>query len=541
MTKSKKNTLALLAESLQEMEEQRNISIENVSKALKVAIETAYSKNAHDDEVECRCDIDLASGDVKLFWIRDVVEVLEHDFDDDICVTLEEARKTMKNAKVGDKFETLVPLDSLSRLVYQRIQSGFTQQLAEISKKLVYDKFKKIEKNIITGEVERVEEGKYVLVNLGEANGYMSYKDTIPGEKYRVGDLIKVYVKSVNMDSKKEPISLSRSDAGFLFKLFSQEIVEIDNGDVYIRNIARLPGVRSKVVVSSKIPGLDAAGTCIGRNGTRIAKIVEQLNNGQEKIDVIQYYDDPCMMVKAALSPAIVQSMRIRSEQMEMDVYNKETKQKEKKSFFGKVCDVAVSNETFQIAIGSKGQNAFLAKKLSKFDKLNIKKVEEVFGDSGYRSMAEIEAEYEARVNPNKIVEETKQTAEEIIGDEDNTVIIEEVIKDTAKKETSVVSEGKKETKEVYVSNDVSKGPHISVVEEKKEEKVEEKVSTGPSKKSLKKEEEEKKKMLEEESKKKGMNIYTEEELAELENEDIEDDEEEEIDYEDYEDYYEDM
>ena len=368
----------------------------------------------------------------------------------------------------------------------------------------------------------------------------MPFKETIPGEVYNVDETIKVYVKEVNMESKKESIILSRSDARFLFKLFSHEIPEIENGDIYIRSIARLPGVRSKIVVSSKVPGLDAAGTCIGKSGSRIIKIVEQLARGAEKIDVIEYYDDPLLTLKAALSPAIVEGIGTRKEPMKAMVYSSETKRKEEKSFIGEVADVVVSNETFTLAIGIRGQNAFLAKKLSKFDKLNIVRVDDALGKINYRRMAEIEAEYAAKNNgfvseEEVIVRPTVET-KPVTNVETETISKREFNKEAVPTPTPTTIEEYVEVTPISVA----KGPHINVVEvEKKEETpVEVEVHTGPSKKSIKKEEELAKKLAEEEARRNGMAIYSEEELAEFEQEEYIDEEEDEIDYEDYDEYY---
>jgi len=511
---------------------------------LERAIAKAYENKAFDvDGVMARCEINEAKGSINVYWQREVVEKIEHELDLPLMISLEEARKTNKNIQIGDIFETVVPFESFRREIVQSIKSLFIQNAAEAKKNQIYETFKEIEGTIVTGRVDKVEEGKYITINIGnKVSGYMSVKDSIPGEKYKRDDLIKVYIKEVSKDAKRPSIiQVSRSDARFLFKLFSKEIVEVENGDVYIRKIARLPGIRSKIAVSSKIEGLDAAGTCIGKNGSRIQKIVEQLNNGQEKIDVVQYYDDPLMMLKSALSPAKVEGIAVSEGPIVVSKFNKDSKQKENRTVIGKIATVIVSNETYSLAIGIKGQNAFLAQKLSSFDKLEIKRVDDAFGTISYKRMADIEEEYNRANNivkevvvDNSYEEENKY--EYVKGAENTVNTVEEVTEEV------VVKEEKKTEESKYVSRvAVPKAEHISVVEEKKVEEVktEDTEDKGPSKKALKRAAEEEAAAKLEEAKKNFQPVYTEEELAAMDEEDKEAEEaENNYDEEDYDEYY---
>ncbi len=493
--------------ALKALEGEKNIPSEIVIESLKQALVLAYQQkieNAKDSMA--RVEIDPKKGNIKMYAQKNIVEEVEDDY---LEISLEDAKVYNPDYKVGDIFEKEVNVDDYNRMAALYVKQILRQKLREAEKQVIYDEYIDHKDDIIVGVIERVQPN-YCLINVGKTNALMPSNMMIPNEKYEVGQNIKVYVVDVDKKAQGAQVVVSRSDPNFLKRLFEQEIIEIYDGTVEIRSISREPGERAKVAVSSRNPDVDAPGACIGQKGIRIQRITTQIAN--EKIDVIQYYEEPELFIAEALKPANVYGVALNEEDHS--------------------AIAIVPNEEFSLAIGKRGQNARLAVKLTKW-KVDIKTVDDALRDGiKYETMAEIKARYAASKYPT-FVEEVTEAVEEVVTPVEEVVteevVTETVVEPVVEEVVAPVEEVKvEEIEKVVIKPMVKKENHISVVEETKEEiKVE--VKAQPKKEKAKKED--KVEEVKNEAPKNYMPIYTQEELDEFE-------EEEDIEYYDDDDSY---
>lgn len=493
--------------ALKALEGEKNIPSEIVIESLKQALVLAYQQkieNAKDSMA--RVEIDPKKGNIKMYAQKNIVEEVEDDY---LEISLEDAKVYNPDYKVGDIFEKEVNVDDYNRMAALYVKQILRQKLREAEKQVIYDEYIDHKDDIIVGVIERVQPN-YCLINVGKTNALMPSNMMIPNEKYEVGQNIKVYVVDVDKKAQGAQVVVSRSDPNFLKRLFEQEIIEIYDGTVEIRTISREPGERAKVAVSSRNPDVDAPGACIGQKGIRIQRITTQIAN--EKIDVIQYYEEPELFIAEALKPA--------------NVYGVALNEADHSAI------AIVPNEEFSLAIGKRGQNARLAVKLTKW-KVDIKTVDDALRDGiKYETMAEIKARYAASKYPT-FVEEVTEAVEEVVAPVEEVVteevVTETVVEPVVEEVVAPVEEVKvEEIEKVVIKPMVKKENHISVVEETKEEiKVE--VKAQPKKEKAKKED--KVEEVKNEAPKNYMPIYTQEELDEFE-------EEEDIEYYDDDDSY---
>jgi len=497
--------------ALKELEGDKNIPSEIVLDSLKQALVQAYQQkieNAKDSMV--RVEIDPKKGTIRMFAQKNIVEEVEDDY---LEVSLEDAKVYNPDYKVGDIFETEVNVDDYNRMAALYVKQILRQKLREAEKQIIFDEYIKHKDDIIVGTVERVEPN-FCLINLGKANALMPASNRIPNENYQIGQLIKVYVLDVDKKAQGAQVIVSRTDVGFLKRLFEQEIIEIYDGTVEIRSIAREPGERAKVAVSSRNKDVDAPGACIGQKGIRIQRITSQIAN--EKIDVIQYYDEPELFIAEALKPANVYGIAIDEENHS--------------------AIAIVPNDEFSLAIGKRGQNARLAVKLTKW-KIDIKTIDDALREGiRYETLNDIKLRYAAPV--------VSEPQEEVYFDEVEETVAPVVETPVVKEEVVVAPVEEKPAKQeeviekVVIKEMVKSANHISVVEEAP--KVEEvKVSKPKAKKETKKEE-----VVEEtpvyEAPKNYMPIYTQEELDEFDEEEEYNDYDDDDRYDEYDDdsYY---
>jgi len=254
-----------------------------------------------------------------------------------------EAKKINKGVKVGDILE--IKLESKSdygRIAAQTAKQVIVQKIREAERDSMFNEYKKKENQVINGIIQRIE-GRTVYVDLGKSIGALFSSEQIEGEKYRIGQRIRVYLSKVESDSRGPGISLSRKHPEMVRKLFELEVPEVFAGTVEIKSIAREAGLRTKVAVFSKEEGLDPIGSCVGQKGTRVQSVIEEL--GGEKIDIILWNKNPKKFISASLSPAKVLDVEI----------NEETRE----------ARVKVPQEQLSLAIGRQGQNVRLAAKLT--------------------------------------------------------------------------------------------------------------------------------------------------------------------------------
>jgi len=270
-------------------------------------------------------------------------EIEERKFNPKTEIQLTDAKLIKKSVKIGDEIKMkLEEPDEYGRMAAQTAKQVIIQKLREAERDMVFNEFKTKEKEVIAGVIQR-REGRIVLIDLGKAIGVLPQDEQVPGERYNPGDRIKVYVKEVNITPKGPEIVLSRISDEILRKVFYLEIPEISNGLVELKSIAREPGSRSKVAVWTDSENVDPIGSCVGQRGARIQTIISEL--GGEKVDIIEYSDEPIKFISNALSPAKIVDIRVNSD--------------EKKAV------VTVSGDQLSLAIGKGGQNVRLAARLT--------------------------------------------------------------------------------------------------------------------------------------------------------------------------------
>ena len=524
------------------------------SKKVKDNKKLVANKTLKLDDALVRCDIDLKLGKIDLYHQFKVVN--DDDIEDDfIEIGLTEAQKIDKNLKVGDFYEVPISIQDFSPSDVNRFKTTFLQKISKAEKDALLETYSNRIGEIVTGTVEKADLHS-VIVNLGRTSATLFKNDLIGNETFKPGDQIKVYIESIGKDDKKgNLIKISRSSKGFLKKLFENEVHEIYDQTVIIKDIARKAGVKSKVSVYSNEPNVDASGACIGPNGSRIQAIVSQLGNAKdskEKIDVITYQPNLGLYLEECLKPGVMIGAKI-------DYENKEA--------------IVVTQEgTSSLAIGVKGYNVALTRELTGLNKIDVKDESEALRDGiEYTTMEEfrIEAREEEKRKfreeslKHKEIEvkkdyETKNNFE-IKGDDEDidlpeldeeieTVSTEPVNKEIVEEPKEVIIEPIKEEKakeeiikphkeeEPIEKTEVKTTTTLESLEKSlEEEKAKEK--TKENYKNKKKKEHKEEKASEEDSyiKKdvKKMDIYTEEELAEI---DAELDDEDELD-EDYSEY----
>ena len=337
------NTELLMA--LELLEKERNLKKESMCEALEAAVATAYKKHLG-GAADTHATVDRKTGDIRVYCKKMVVEEV---FDPLIEISLEEAQSIDKKYQLGDMVEFTADPAKFGRIAAITAKQMVVQKIREAERGNIYDEYNEKKNDIMTGKVEKIDR-RGVLVDLGTTETVLMANEQIPGEEYYVGKRIKVYVFEVSRSTKNIQLLISRTHPNLVRKLFEQEVPEIADGTVQIKNVAREAGSRSKISVFSDIKDVDAVGSCVGQKGARVAAVVDELNG--EKIDIVEYSEDPAAYISAALSPAEVVSVDI-------DEINK--------SAF-----VVVPEYQLSLAIGKEGQNARLAARLTGW-KIDIK------------------------------------------------------------------------------------------------------------------------------------------------------------------------
>ncbi len=333
-----------LIQAIDLIEQEKGISKESIMIALKEALEKAYRKQLGSiDDALVRADIDLKKGIIKLFQLKTVVENIEDDF---LEISLEEIKALGLSLQVGDTYQIEASPEDFQKSAAMTVKAILRQKIAEAEKSALYEIYKDKIGEMIVGQVEKIDE-RSAIVNIGRTSVYLPSSKRIPGETFKIGDRIKLYVVDVESTTKGAQIAVSRIHEGFLRRLFEEELPEIYEGTVIIKEIAREAGLRSKVSVYSLDPNVDAAGACIGQNGSRIQKIVAQLGNAKdkEKIDIIAYTENKPLYLVESLKPAQVNGIILDEP--------------------GKKATLIIADENLGTAIGRRGVNPRLASKLT--------------------------------------------------------------------------------------------------------------------------------------------------------------------------------
>ena len=320
--------------------EEKGLPRETVLSVIEQAIAAAWRKDNGDRDMNVRAVLNVSTGEADVYIAREVIED-EVGYNPSTEIPLKEAGK---GAKIGDIVEEKQKVVSFGRVAAMTAKQVVIQRLREAENDAVLAEYEDKVGTIVTGVITRVEP-KIVRIDLGRASGIMPRSEQIDGEYYAVGSRIKVYIKNIEKNDKGAQLILSRGSAEFIECLFRQEVPEIENGTVEIKGIAREAGRRTKIAVSSSVPGVDPVGTFVGGRGVRVQAVMNEIGE-KEKIDVITWSDNASEYIREALSPAEINKVEIE----------------------GKKAKVLVSEEMQSIAIGKQGQNVRLASKLTGYD-----------------------------------------------------------------------------------------------------------------------------------------------------------------------------
>ena len=341
-------------EALEELSIEKGINKNYILDAIETALLTAYKRNFNSQE-NVKIVIDEEKASIKVYSLREVVEEV---FDPAIEIELSDARKIDKKANLGDIVEVEITPANFGRISAQTAKQVILQKLIEAEREIVFSEYSDRQGEIVSGIVQKVDKN-IVIVDLGRIEGIMTLNEQIPGEVYNVNDKIKAYVVEVQKNSKGIPqMIISRTHPGFVRRLFELEIPEIYEGLIEIKNIVREPGSRTKIAVYSKDMNIDPVGSCVGPRGIRIQNILNELKD--EKIDVVEWSEDPVQYIASALSPATVLAVDIDEENMSSKV--------------------VVPDNQLSLAIGKDGQNARLSAKLTGW-KIDIKSETQIKGE----------------------------------------------------------------------------------------------------------------------------------------------------------------
>lgn len=322
--------------------------------AMEAGMANAYKRNT--GVINVKAKVNSETGQIRLFTFKNVVEEVEEGKEDE-QISLDDAKKIVDDIEVGETIDTEVKIipEDFGRVAVLSAKQIIVQKVKEAEKNLINEEFKDKQDEILIGTLSR-EDSKNYYVDLGRAHGVLPKDEIIPGEKLEMGSSIKVYVSKIEFGTKGLFILLSRSHYGFVKRLLESEIPELSDGTVMLYSVARDAGNRSKIAVYSEYDKVDPVGAIIGERGSRINRVLNQLNG--EKIDVILYDKDPVKFIQNALSPAKDVEVRIVDEKSKEAV-------------------AIVNDENSSLAIGKKGQNVKLASRLTKY-KIAIKKVGEL-------------------------------------------------------------------------------------------------------------------------------------------------------------------
>ena len=343
-----------LEQALEQIAEEKGISREEIISMIEASLAAAFRKDYGQKNQNVVVKFDPENLATKVFDVKTVVEIVE---DPQKEIDLEAAQELKKKAKIGDEITTDITPKSgtnFGRIAAQTAKQVIIQKLREAERNVQFSDFKAKERTLQNGIVQRVE-GDTVLVDLGKSTGVLFPSEQIRGERYTIGQRLKVLILHVEPATKGPKITLSRSHPDMVRKLFELEVPEVYNGSVEIKSVAREAGSRSKIAVISTQDGVDPIGSCVGQRGSRVQTIMAELSG--EKIDIIEYSDDPVKFIANSLSPAKILNVQL-------DEANKEAK-------------VGVLEDQLSLAIGKAGQNVRLAARLTgwKID-INGEKIE---------------------------------------------------------------------------------------------------------------------------------------------------------------------
>lgn len=318
---------------------EKNIQVETLYDALESALITASKKMLNKDVDVVEAELDRETGDFRVYANMEVVEEVMDEFTE---ISLEEAKNYVDDVSLGEVLVIDVTPDDFGRIAAQSAKQVITQRIREAEREVIFDKYKNRVGDLIAGTVQRYEKGN-VIIDLGNAEAVMPKKEIPMGERHRYGDRVKAVILDIRKTTKDAQIVLSRATPLLVSKLFDQEVAEIQEGVVSIKFVAREPGKRSKIAVSTSDNDVDPVGACVGMKGSRVQMVVQELRG--ERIDIIEYSSDKRRFVANSLKPASIESVELNKD--------------------GTSALLVVRDDELALAIGKGGVNVQLASQLT--------------------------------------------------------------------------------------------------------------------------------------------------------------------------------
>ncbi len=372
--------------AVEELEKEKEISKDLLIDAIESALVSAYKKN-YGTSQNVRVNINKETGDIDVFMRKDIVEEVK---DDQLEVSIEEAREVDPKYQVGDVIEKQVTPRDFGRIAAQTAKQVVVQRIREAERGMIYDDYSNRQSEIVNGIIQRISNDT-VFINMGKTEGILAATEQVPGEKYVVNSRIKVFIMDVKKTTKGPQVYLSRSHPGLVKRLFELEVPEIQDGIVEIKSISREAGSRTKMAVYTADENVDPVGSCVGSRGSRVQAIVDELFG--EKIDIINWSDNPEKLISSALSPAKVEKVIIHDE--------------------GKSATVIVPDYQLSLAIGKEGQNVRLAAKLCGW-KIDIKSHSQFFPSGDLEDYNEYDNADEPMQSDEVFIEEMPEVVDSI-------------------------------------------------------------------------------------------------------------------------------
>lgn len=332
---------------------EKNVGPDQVLDAIKQAIATAYRKDYGNKEQEIRVSFEEGRDEPVILLVKEVVEEVENE---NFEISLKDAKKIKSTVEEGDEITMDVTPEGYGRIAAQSAKQVILQKLQEAEKQSLYDMFKDREHELLTATVTKVEPN-WVTLEIEGMTVSMPWREQIPGEHYYTGKRIRVFLDTVEQTGKGPQLRISRTHPSLVKKLLELEIPEVRNEDVEIKAIARDAGFRSKVAVSSNSPTIDPIGACVGQKGVRIQAVMDEING--ERVDMIEWSDDPIKLISTALQPAAISAVIIVNGSEHLDEEGRKVKKR---------AAVFVEEAQRPMAIGRKGQNIRLATDLTNFE-----------------------------------------------------------------------------------------------------------------------------------------------------------------------------
>lgn len=354
--------------AIEDICEEKGLNKDIIIETVEAALAAAYRKDYGKPKQMIRAKLNPDTGKAEMFRIYEVLaeedEIKEHEHE----LTLEEAKELDKKAEVGK--EVIIPLpheEEFGRIAAQTAKQVIIQRIREAERDLLFSEFKDKENKIVNATVQQID-GRNIILSFGKVNGMMYPSDQINGERYYVGQRVKVFVKEVSQSVKGPQILVSRSDENLIIGLFETEVPEIAAGTVEVKSIAREAGSRTKIAVIATEDKIDPVGSCVGQRGTRVQAVLDEI--GLEKIDIVLWDEDVEQFIMNALSPAKTKQINISSKDNKATVY--------------------VDKENLSLAIGKNGQNVRLASKLTGWG-IDIKLIEDKDNEAAQENPAKAE------------------------------------------------------------------------------------------------------------------------------------------------------